>query len=391
MGSLILFVLGVAAPLAAALAVMWLEERRRSYIKMRFDRVAQDNRGLKLALNSNEQRPAGVKVPAGADANEINHLLDQLAAAGILTEWLRLGVKSPAEATARLMGVNEQDAAALREAITEWGPHGVVAALDRLKGRLAAVADMEMVWADPHSHLERDTADMLARTMWVFEPEYVVAESRFGVDARIGAVAKPAVGASLTPGQNKDGDPTLVVELKSARVTVGAEQQMQAWNNVRELLRAGTVRERDPVEVYVVGGAVDEHEANPRVEGRYRNVRINSYDYAQLIARAKRLTFGLYDELKDSAPFLLHHREEIASAEQAAVDQAAAEASAPPAEDAEDHVRPADEADTVREAEYAAVHRPAPMGPAPEEPPQTRRSGFEGDHIVIGTRRHAAQ
>lgn len=385
MASLILFVLGVAAPLAAALAVMWLEDRRRSDLKMRFERVTQDNRGLKLALSSKDANSTNaVRVPANVDAREVNRLLDELAGNGILVEWLKLGVKSPAEASARLMGVREQDAETLQQAIAEWGPHGVVAALDRLKGRLAAVAEMEMIWADPHSHAERDATSMLERTMWVFEPEYVVGEGRFAVDPRIGAVSRPAVGASLSPGQAKDGDPTLVVELKNARVTVGADEQLQAWNNVRELMRGGNVRERDPVEVFVVGGAVDELEANPRVEGRFRNVRITSYDYNQLIARAKRLTFGLYDELKDSAPFLRHHREDIAAAEQAAVDQAAAEASAPPLE--EEPVRPAELAETPRHAEYAEPHR----GAVPEQP-EVRRSGFDGDHIVIGKRRHAAQ
>lgn len=385
MASLILFVLGVAAPLAAALAVMWLEDRRRSYLKMHFDRVAQHNRGLKLALSSQGTKSANsVLVPTNIDPHEVNRLLDELAGKGILVEWLKLGVQSPAEASARLTGMREPDAAALQQAIAEWGPHGVVAALDRLKGRLAAVAEMEMVWADPHSHADRDATSMLERTMWAFEPEYVVGEGRFAVDPRIGAVSRPAVGASLSPGQAKDGEPTLVVELKSARVTVGADEQLQAWNNVRELMRGGNVRERDPVEVFVVGGAVDELEANPRVEGRFRNVRITSYDYNQLIARAKRLTFGLYDELKDTAPFLRHHREDIAAAEQAAVDRAAAEASAPPPE--ADAVRPADVAETPRRAEYAAPHR----GAIPEQP-EVRRTGFDGDHIVIGKRRHAAQ
>jgi hypothetical protein len=387
MGSLILFVLGVAAPLAAALAVMWLEERRRIQLRRRFDRVHQDNRGLKLALSSKETRPNdAVSVPPDADPREVGRLLDQLAQNGILLEWLRLGVKPPAEAAARLLGASERDAGLLHQAISEWGAQGAVAALDSLKARLAAVAEMEMVWADPHSHLERDTAAMLERTMWVFEPEYVVDHSRFAVDPHIGAVARPTVGAALTPGAGKDGEPTLVVELKNARVTVGAEQQLQAWNNVRELIRAGHVRERDPVEVFVVGGGVDELEVNPRIEGRYRNVRITSYDYGQLIARAKRLTFGLYDDLKNSAPFLRQHREDIASAEQAAVDQAAAEASEPPPIEHEP-VRSAEQADTVRRADYADAPGRS-MSPPPE--PQ-RRSGFEGDHIVIGTRKHAAQ
>ena len=392
MGSLILFVLGVAAPLAAALAVMWLEERRRAYVRMHFERVSQDNRGLKLALSTTRDvkaagaAAAAVDVPANVDPKEVNRLVTKLAEAGILVEWLRLGLKTPAEVSAHLLGVSEHEAEMLHQATAEWGPHGIAAALDRLKGRLAAVAEMEMIWADPHSHGDRDASDMLERTMWVFEPEYVVAEGRFGVDPQIGAVSKPAVGASLTPGQNKDGDPTLVVELKNARVTVGAEQQLQAWNNVRELIRGGHVRERDPVEVFVVGGNVDELEANPRVEGRYRNVRITSYDYTQLIARAKRLTFGLYDELKDVSPFLRQHREAIAGAEQKAADQAAAEASGVSVGD--DIVRPADEADTVRHAEYAEASQ-APAVDVPRLHPQPRQ-GFTGDHVVIGQRKPQA-
>jgi hypothetical protein len=289
-----------------------------------------------------------------------------------------------------MLGMNDHDAATLEQAIAEWGPHGVVAALDRLKGRLAAIAEMEMIWADPHTHLAHDQGEMLERTMWVFEPEYVMREGQFAVDPRIGAVAKPSVGAGLVPGQAKDGEPTLVVELKSARTTIGADQQLHAWNNVRELMRGGAVRERDPVEVFVVGGGVDELDGNPRIEGRYRNVRITSYDYSQLIARAKRLTFGLYDELKDAAPFLRQHREQIAAAEQTAVDQAAEEASAP---HEDEHVRPSDEADGVRHDEYAAA---SPRG-AHEPPPHTAHepaaqdNPYEGEHIVIGRRRRAAQ
>ena len=98
---------------------------------------------------------------------------------------------------------------------------------------------------------------------------------------------------------------------------------------MRDLIRAGAVKERDQVDVFVVGGTVDELDGNPRLEGRYRNVRITSYDYTQFVTRAKRLTFGLYDELKDSAPFLRQHREEIVAAQRAAAEQAATEASAP--------------------------------------------------------------
>jgi hypothetical protein len=353
MGSLILFALGVAAPLVAAFAVLSIDGRRRSHTKLRLERLAQDNRGLKLALGS---RSTTDPLPASTDAErrEVSALANQLAQNGVLLEWLRLGTKPPAEAAAQLLGVGPQDAAHLQQAIADWGAQGVVVTLGQLKERLASIAEMEMIWADPHANFERDPSVMLGRAMWTFEPEFVVGEGHYSVDPRIGAIAKPTSGAGLSPiQQGKEGEPTLVVELKSARVTVGADHQLQAWNNVRELIRDGAIRERDPVDVYVVGGAVDELDGNPRVEGRYHNVRITSFDYGHLIARAKRLTFGLYDNLKDGAPFLRRHREDIAAA-RAAEEQAASGPTGVPVRGNEepDLVRQADDADTPRRGEY---------------------------------------
>lgn len=369
MGSFILFILAVAAPLAVAVIVMWNEERRRSYVKMRFERLTQDNRGLKLAIGSAK----GAEIPAQTDAErrEVQELAAKLAQSGILLEWLRLGTRAPEDAAAKLLGVNAQEASHLQAAVAEWGTSGILAVLDRMKERLSTISEMEMVWADPHSQLDRDAGAMAERALWVFEPEYVVSNGDVAVDGKVGAVARPSTGASLHNASSREADPTLVLEIKGARVTVGGEQQMQAWNNVRDLMRAGTIRERDPVDVFVIGGSVDEYEGNPRVEGRHRNVRITSYDYGQLIARAKRLTFGLYDELKDSTPFLRHHRDEILEAQQAAANAAAAEAAAADARAAEaeaqaeaaeaaepavddEPVRDAEsEADSVRDVEYA--------------------------------------
>src|SRR6185436_11908292 len=132
MGSLILFVLGVAAPLAAALAVLWIDERRRSYIKIRFDRLAQDNRGLKLALGARPASPEPLPVTSEAERREINNLAAQLAQKGKLLEWLRLGMKSPGEAGAQLLGVAPKDAEHLGQALSDWGGHGAVIALDQL-------------------------------------------------------------------------------------------------------------------------------------------------------------------------------------------------------------------------------------------------------------------
>lgn len=364
MGSFLLFLLGVAAPLAVAVVVMWSEERRRSFLQMRFDRLTQDNRGLKMAMGTKAPQ-AEIPVQSEAERKEILELSTKLANGGILLEWLRLGTKAPEEAAARLLGVNAQEAAQMQSIVAEWSPAGVVAVLDRLKDRLTSISEMEMVWSDPHAAGERNASAMAERALWVFEPEYVVNQGDYEVDGRVGAVARPSTSASLQNGSHKEGDPTLVIELKGARVTVGGEHQMQAWNNVRDLMRSGTIRERDPVDVFVIGGQVDEYEGNPRLEGRYRNVRITSYDYGQLVARAKRLTFGLYDDLKDVAPFLREQREGIEHEQQAAANAAATEASSHHADEATDavdddsHVRVEDDSsDVVRDVEYADDPRP---------------------------------
>lgn len=362
MGSFLLFILGVAAPLAVAIVVMWNEERRRAFLQMRFDRLTQDNRGLKMAMGTKTQQPE-IPVQSDAERKEIIDLSTKLANAGILLEWLRLGTKAPEEAAARLLGVNAHEAGQMQTIVAEWSAAGVVTVLDRLKERLTSISEMELVWSDPHAAGERDASVMAERALWVFEPEYVVNQGDYEVDGRLGAVARPSMSASLQNASHKEGDPTLVLELKGARVTVGGEQQMQAWNNVRDLMRAGTIRERDPVDVFVIGGSVDEYEGNPRIEGRHRNVRITSYDYGQLVTRAKRLTFGLYDDLKEVAPFLRHQREEIEHEQQVAANAAATEASQsaePVAEEAENsHVREEDAStDVVRDVEYADDPRP---------------------------------
>jgi hypothetical protein len=359
MGSLVLFLLGVAAPLAVAVTLMWQEERRRNYLKMRFERLDRDNRGLKLAMSEKLQQsavpapPAAPAFPVGSDAEreEILELSTKLANAGMLVDWLRLGTRAPEEAVGRLLGLNAEEAQQMQEIIATWSVPGVVAALDRLKDRLATISEMEMLWADPHDTGERDAGAMAERALWVFEPEYVVGEGGYELDGRLGAVARPSVGAALQNANQKEADPTLVLAFKGPRVIVGGEQQLQAWNNVRDLMRGGSIRERDPVDVYVIGGSVDEYEGNPRIEGRHRNVRITSYDYGQLLTRAKRLTFGLHDELKDVAPFLKFQREHIAAAQAEAVNEAAAEAAA---NVSDDPVRDADDGgDVVRDVEYA--------------------------------------
>ena len=356
MGSLILFALGIAAPIITALAVISYEGRRRSYFKSRLEHLAQENRGLRMSLGS---QTGG---------------LPSLGAANLAER------KPGSNLGSQHLGAGQREAYQLRQALADWGTEPALAALNRLKTRLTSIAEMEMLWADPHAPADRDTRPMLQSGMWVFEPEFVVNERRIAFDQRFGAVAKPLTGTGLVPVRNaKDGEPTLVVELKGPRVTVGADQQLQAWNNVRELIHGGTIGESDPVDVYVVGGSIDQLDGNPRVEGRYRNVRITSYDYGQLIERAKRLTFSLYDEIKDTAPFLKQHRADIDAAQRAAQEEAAAKASlAAQARAGQTH----DHAHQTDESEHVRYEEPAD-GP--------RRGEYEGPARPSRPRRHAAQ
>jgi hypothetical protein len=50
--------------LAVAVFLMWQEERRRTYLKMRFERLDHDNRGLKLAMSEKVKQGAAAPPPA---------------------------------------------------------------------------------------------------------------------------------------------------------------------------------------------------------------------------------------------------------------------------------------------------------------------------------------
>jgi hypothetical protein len=314
----ILIVLGLAVPTMLVLALVWDQERRRSFARLKFGRLAQDNRGLKLALN---KTPAGSLPLAFANEHERQEFLElagALAANGTLLDWLRLGSKPPLDAGARLLGVNERDAIALRQAVADWTAQGILAVLERVKVRFTHIADMERVWSA--SAGEVNLRPVIDQAMWVFEPEILVTESGQAVSSTA-TLARATTDLSFDPSRSgQDTGGKILVEMRDVRATVGSEDQLQAWNDVRELMKAGAIRERDAVDVYVIGGSVDDLDGNPRIEGRNRNVRITSCDYGQVIGRAKRLTLGLYDDLVE-APFLRQYRADAEAAALAEIER----------------------------------------------------------------------
>lgn len=375
---MILTVLGLAAPALVALAIIWDQERRRSYARLKFGRLAQDNRGLKLALNKTPAGALPLTFSTDAEREEFLELAGTLAANGTLLDWLRLGTKPPLDAGARLLGVGERDAIALRQAVADWTAQGILAVLDRVKIRFTHIADMERVWTAAAG--EADLRPALDQAMWMFEPDIVVSDSGQAVSPTA-VLARSVTDLSLDPSRaGQDAGGKLLVELRDVRATVGSEDQLQAWSDVRELMKSGAIRERDTVDVYVIGGTVDDLDGNPRIEGRNRNVRITSVDYNQMIGRAKRLTLGLYDDLHE-APFLRQYRADAEEAAAADIERQRQEQMAQRMSEEEDLRRgeydeaAADTHDHVQEHEDTASHQGEEEHPAADE-----AHGHHDDH-----------
>jgi hypothetical protein len=245
--------------------------------------------------------------------------------------WLDYVRALPAPVAAHLMqNVAPHDLVRLLEIQHQWSTDGLQAVLQRLATRLTDIADMERVWRDKKALEVRDVTPVVARNLWIFEPDFVIDENRHRVNASVRTVAnelyaldvadtisqRPDIVArtrsqySLQPNhQWQDGEEgTLLLELKNAGKEIGTAEQTQASSYIRQLVRAGALPDREPVDCYVIGGGVHDHEGGPRIEGWYHNVRITSLSYENLIARAKCLTLGIYDDVKNVAPFLTEAR-----------------------------------------------------------------------------------
>ncbi|HAJ46755.1 MAG TPA: hypothetical protein DCL54_09270, partial [Alphaproteobacteria bacterium] len=109
-------------------------------------------------------------------------------------------------------------------------------------------------------------------------------------------VAVTALSASLQAGhQWRDIHRTglMLVDLKNPASRINDSDKTKAWDYARELIRGGMITDGMPVDIFVIGGEVDEDFGAPRVEGWSQNIRIIACSYDQLIARAKRLTMDL--------------------------------------------------------------------------------------------------
>ena len=316
-----LFFLTFGAPAIAFAVMLYLTDRDRDRARQSFEErhaaLGLEHHGLLRALEFEG-------VSADERARRIAAMKDLVNDAQTWLDYVR---SLPPEAASHLMqNVTPQDLVRLLELQHQWSTDGMEATLQKLAGRLADIADMERVWRDKRALEVQDVTPVVARSLWVFEPDFVVEPQRHRVNASVRTVAnelyalevadtinqRPDIVArsrsqlSLQPNhQWQDGEEgTLLLELKNASKEIGTAEQTQASSYIRQLVRAGALPDREPVDCYVIGGGVHDHEGGPRIEGWYHNVRITSLSYDNLIQRAKCLTLGVYDQVKNVAPFL---------------------------------------------------------------------------------------
>jgi hypothetical protein len=316
-----LFFVTFGMPAIAFAVMLYLTDRDKRLAAESYEErhavLAADHAGLVQALDF-----------GGLAADERNRRIGAMKdLVNDAQSWLDYVRSLPPDAASHLMqNVSPTDLVRLLELQHQWSTDGLEAVLQKLASRLTDISDMERVWRDKRALEVRDVTPIVARSLWVFEPDFVVEPTRHRVNASVRTVAnelyalevadtiaqRPDIVArsrsqlSLQPNhQWQDGEEgTLLLELKNAGKEIGTAEQTQASSYIRQLVRTGALPDREPVDCYVIGGGVHDHEGGPRIEGWYHNVRITSLSYDNLIERAKCLTLGIYDQMKHVAPFL---------------------------------------------------------------------------------------
>ncbi|MEB0249689.1 hypothetical protein QN344_06050, partial [Mucilaginibacter sp. 5B2] len=185
--------------------------------------------------------------------------------------------------------------------------------LERLQSKVLSQTTDEVQELQPLFH----------RGLWIFGPEYETIQftSNKGMTAVIQALFNDAQGAgsrdrpdfailpdstvglySVPQFGDDDGAETgisklTIVELKKPRIAIGDEQKSQAWKYVSELLKKGYISGETKTTCFVLGSAIEQHEAHERTELDGR-VKILPLTYDIVIRRAKSRLLNLYDKIK---------------------------------------------------------------------------------------------
>lgn len=228
---------------------------------------------------------------------------------------------------AKLHDLKPHELDQLHQLLEDWTLDMAKVVLDELRSRLRLVDELRKRAFDENAYEVQELQPIFARGLWIFGPEYetieftsnermttviqrIFGQQRSGSRLRPDFVVLPdgSVGLYSYPLFD-DGDQgeigvakLVIVELKRAGVTVGAEEKDQCWKYVKELDREGLLLGRTRVTCFLLGSKIDPQEVE-KTTHKANAVEIVPMPYNVVLDRAKSRLLKLYDRVRE-APFL---------------------------------------------------------------------------------------
>lgn len=225
----------------------------------------------------------------------------------------------------KLHNCSTDDLDKLNEILESWTVETAKLVLDELEDRLSLIAELESKMLDDSTDELHDLQPIFDRGLWIFGPEFesihftsnktmaTVISKLMKVSHAKGSKRRPdyvvlpsgSVSFHSLPAYDgsheEDGVASLViVELKKPSVALGAKEQNQCWDYVKELMDKGAIKDHTPVNCFLLGKTIQPREEKETTKGA---CIIRPMTFQTVIGRAKSRTLSLYNKVKN-APFL---------------------------------------------------------------------------------------
>lgn len=225
----------------------------------------------------------------------------------------------------KLHNCSPDDFDKLNEILESWTVETAKLVLDELEDRLSLIAELESKMLDDTADELHDLQPIFDRGLWIFGPEF---ESiHFTSNKTMASVISKLMKLSNAKGSKRRPDyvvlpdgsvsfhslPTydgnheedgvaslVIVELKKPSVALGTKEQNQCWDYVKELMEKGAIKDRTPVNCFLLGKTIQPREEKETTKGA---CVIRPMTFQTVIGRAKSRTLLLYNKVKN-APFL---------------------------------------------------------------------------------------
>lgn len=229
----------------------------------------------------------------------------------------------------RLAALDESDIGGLHRLLSQWSVCDALAVLDEIDHRMAVIATIERLSADPAADELRMLHPLVTQARWLFGPEFDSAEYASNVSLRTAAerVFKKRLSTDAFPNHRQRPDllvladascsvvgregfepgnaamlkirNVLIVELKRGRSTIEAEDLDQAARYVRGFLDSGALDGSPFYSAFVVGHSIG-FKSGRESEIKDRGVvhgHLQAVTYGQLIRSAHQRLFRLKERI----------------------------------------------------------------------------------------------